>query len=60
MNLLAGEAVRVTVWGLGLTAGAAQTDALSGRSSTEALSILAGTHPFWLGAVADSGEKLDV
>jgi hypothetical protein len=43
--------IRLTLWGLGLTAGEAQTAVLFGGEPIAAVAIAIGNHPFWLGAV---------
>jgi hypothetical protein len=51
VDLFAEGMIRLTLWGLGLTAGDAQMAVLFGRSSAAAVVTAAGTHPFWLGVV---------
>ena len=57
VDLFAGGVVRFTLWGLGLTAGDAQTaDILFGRSNG-LISLAGGAHPFWIGWVGTIGRS---
>jgi len=50
VDLFAGGVIRLTLWGLGLTAGDAQTAVLFGPSNA-LVPIAGGAHPFWIGWV---------
>jgi hypothetical protein len=51
VNLFAEGVIRLTLWGLALTSGDAETARLFGSSSLAAATIASGVHPLWIGAV---------